>query len=181
MKNIELKVSLDKFDDIIAALKKIVAKHMGVLHQVDTYYKVKSGRLKIREINDHQFERIYYQRPNQSRSKISIYRITKLKKEQVDSLKANLEKKLGRVNVVEKDRDLWIYKNTRIHLDNVKHLGKFLELETVVKNGNMNQFRKEHAEVINFLQLSKCKKYKQSYCELLSDNDRSRPVSVKVH
>ena len=37
--------------------------------------------------------------------------------------------------VVEKKRLLYMYDNTRIHLDEVKGLGKFLELETLVLSG----------------------------------------------
>ena len=173
MQNIELKVAVDKFDDIVDALKKIRSKHKGKLHQVDTYYKSKSGRIKIREINCRRFELISYNRPDKANSKISDYKITPLKKNQVESRKATLSGTLGEQNIVEIDRELWIYKNTRIHLDNVKRLGMFLELETVVKNQDMERFREEHKEIINLLHLSKYKKCRQSYGELVPDRSRS--------
>jgi predicted adenylyl cyclase CyaB len=180
MKNIELKVAVDKFDDIVDVLKKIRSKHKGKLHQVDTYYKSKSGRIKIREINRHRFELISYHRPDEANSKISDYNIIPLKKNQVESLKAALSSTLGEKNIVKKDRDLWIYKNTRIHLDNVHHLGKFLELETVVKDSDMEQFRKEHEEIINLLHLSRYKKCRRSYGELVPDRSRRTLSSNKI-
>lgn len=173
MKNIELKIVIDKFDDIVGALKKIKGKHKGTLHQVDTYYKSTSGRIKIREINRRRFELISYHRPDKANSKISDYKIILLKKDQVEPLKSALSSTLGKRNIVEKDRELWIYKNTRIHLDNVGHLGMFLELETVVKNEDLEQFRKEHEEIINLLHLSKYKKCRRSYGELVSTKSRN--------
>ncbi len=37
--------------------------------------------------------------------------------------------------IVKKKRELFYYDDTRIHLDTVNNLGKFLELETLVTNG----------------------------------------------
>jgi len=172
MKNIELKVAVDRFDGIVNALKKMGGEHKDTLHQIDTYYNAKSGRIKIREINNRHFELIAYNRPDRANSKISDYKITPLEKEHLESRKAALAKTLGERSVVEKKRDLWILRNTRIHFDKVNHLGMFLELETVVKGPDMNIFKKEHEEIIEQLNLSKYKKYKQSYGELIGNVHR---------
>ena len=37
--------------------------------------------------------------------------------------------------VVEKKRRLFLYKNSRIHLDEVRGLGTFIEFEVLVKHG----------------------------------------------
>src|SRR3989344_2974390 len=48
MKNIESKFAVKGLDDIRLALKKD-ARFVGVLNQVDTYFNVMHGRLKIRQ------------------------------------------------------------------------------------------------------------------------------------
>jgi predicted adenylyl cyclase CyaB len=65
-----------------------------------------------------------------------------------------------------KTRKLYIYKNTRIHLDEVKNLGNFLELETVVK-GNMKEGKTEFDEIVELLKLDISKQIKSSYRTLL--------------
>jgi predicted adenylyl cyclase CyaB len=69
--------------------------------------------------------------------------------------------------VVKKERQLWRYKHTRIHLDKVKKLGNFLELETVMKNLSEAKAAGECSEVIDLLNLDRYKKLKFSYSELL--------------
>lgn len=79
-----------------------------------------------------------------------------------------LAKEFGEKVVIKKERTLWIYKNTRIHLDKVKKLGKFLELETVVRNADLNQAREEYNEVVRLLNLSNYKRHDKSYSDLLA-------------
>jgi predicted adenylyl cyclase CyaB len=167
MTNIELKITLDSFDEIMTRLKKIGATEKGELHQIDTYYNSKRGRLKIREINKRYFELIYYERADTSGSKQSDYSVLKIKLEELETMKFILKNSLGEKVRVEKKRFLWLYKNTRIHLDKVKKLGKFLELETVVKKITSKQAKNEHEEVIKLLNLSKYKKMSVSYSDLI--------------
>ena len=44
----------------------------------------------------------------------------------------SLEAALGVTCVVEKERRLFLFENVRIHLDDVAHLGCFVELESVL-------------------------------------------------
>ncbi len=169
MKNIELKVGLDDFRKVRSQLKSLGAKYQGKLCQVDTYFKSKNGRLKIREINNRLYELIFYQRPDQGESKVSNYQIIRISGNQLKIFKEVLRKSMGKKVVVRKERDLWKYKNTRIYLDKVDGLGNFLELETLVLKG-INKSRKEYNEVVKFLDLSKHKKYKKSYSDMLINN-----------
>lgn len=168
MKNIELKVSLDNFKQIIPFLKKSGAKHKQKLHQIDTYYKCDKGRLKLREINNKNFQLIFYKRPDNYASKLSNYFILKLSRNQFKVIKMIMGVAYDSLNVIKKERDLWIYRHTRIHLDSVSSLGKFLELETVVSGISSRQARREHDDAISFLNLARFKRYDKSYSDLLS-------------
>ncbi|MBI4832634.1 MAG: class IV adenylate cyclase [Candidatus Lindowbacteria bacterium] len=167
MRNIELKVSVDGFDGIMPLLMNMGAVFAEIIRQVDTYYETGNGRLKIREINDCDFELIFYQRPNRTNSRISNYHWTTIASEQLRSFKHALGKALGEKAVVKKERRLWMYGNTRIHLDEVVGLGTFLELETVVKKGCLKEARVEHKKVVESLGLSRFKKIPDSYSDML--------------
>ena len=69
--------------------------------------------------------------------------------------------------VVNKKRDLWMTGHTRIHLDSVRKLGKFLELETVIDGISEQSAYKEQNKVITELGLNKYKKCGQSYSDML--------------
>ena len=166
MKNIELKVILRDPETVIRRLKKIRARFIGKLAQADTYFNCRKGRLKLREINRKSFELIYYKRPDTKSSKVCDYQVLPIESSQKENIKLLLSKALGTRIAVTKVRNLWLKKNTRIHLDKVRNLGNYLELETVVKKGILNA-KKEQQDVIELLGISKAKKVDVSYGDLL--------------
>jgi len=174
MKNIELKVSVDGFDEIIRLLKEMGAKFKGTLQQVDTYYEVGGGRLKIRGINDRKFELIFYERPNERGARISDYHLVAIRPKQLRNVKLILQKTARKSVVVRKQRRLWLYENTRIHLDKVRGLGPFLELETAIKDGHLNQAKEEYRKVSDFLGLSRFKNFGESYSDMLALKAKAR-------
>ncbi|MGC8595281.1 MAG: class IV adenylate cyclase [Candidatus Kryptoniota bacterium] len=103
------------------------------MHQVDTYFNVSRGRLKIRTIEGGGAELIFYEREEKSPdSMISLYHLAPIpEKGIIDILGLALNVKVR----VEKVRRLLMLENARIHLDEVKNLGNFLEIE-VVHEGN---------------------------------------------
>ena len=109
------------------------AHHKGTLRQIDTYFKVRSGRLKLREINGRQFEIIYYNRPNSRSTRYSDYTIVALP--EARGAKSLFRSLFGVAVVVRKKRTLFLYRNARIHVDTVAGLGTFLEFEVVVTKG----------------------------------------------
>ncbi len=131
--NLELKAvfpSLVRADKIA---RKIKAKRIGVTYQTDTYYRVRSGRLKLREIRGLGGELIYYHRPNRKGSRYSDYLIAPLSSPvQVKKLFRTM---FGELVVVRKVRTLYLYRNARIHLDRVKGLGPFIEFEVLNTKG----------------------------------------------
>lgn len=166
MKNIELKIKVNDFREIEKYLKVMGAKYHSVLSQKDTYFNCVKGRLKIREINNKNFELIFYQRPDKSINKLSNYSIMPINKAQLKRLKNILALSAGVKAIISKSRKLWLFKNTRIHLDNVDKLGKFLELETVLGKISKTKGEKEYLEIYNLLKLIRFKKINKSYGEM---------------
>lgn len=122
----------------------IAASSKGTLSQTDTYFNVKSGRLKLREIDAEKFELIYYHRPNSRSTRYSEYTIIPVQDPR--PVKALLRSLLGISVVVRKKRRLFLIKNARIHIDTVSGLGVFLEFEVVVKKG-----KRQAADLMRFL------------------------------
>jgi predicted adenylyl cyclase CyaB len=135
--NIEIKAKSNNQDTIREILKLKNADFKGVDYQIDTYFKVNNGRLKLREgnIENHL---IYYQRENKEGPKQSD--IILFKSDPKSSLKEILTKALGILVVVDKKREIYFIDNVKFHIDTVKNLGTFMEIEAIDSDGS---FRKE--------------------------------------
>ncbi len=140
--NLEFKARVSDHEEVLSAFVKMGAKVVGVLHQVDTYFNVIDGRMKLRESDDREAELIFYQREERSSDRMeSLYQILKVSDLR---LKEILSKALGTKVVVRKTRRLLHWKNARIHLDDVEALGKFLEFEVVLSEETV-PIRESHA------------------------------------
>ena len=79
---------------------------------------------------------------------------------------------------IDKERKLWIYKNTRIHVDKVSNLGYFLELETVLKNISSEEGQNEFNEVVNLLKINSKDTVAYSYSDLILMNQKIKHQSI---
>ena len=124
--NIEIKATCNNFDRVRTELKSLNASFTGIDEQTDTYFNISSGRLKIRE-GKIENALIYYVRDDQASPKLS--RVKLYKSAQLKKLKEVLATALGVKAVVTKTREIYFYKNVKIHLDQVPELGLFIEIE----------------------------------------------------
>ena len=134
--NIEIKARTTN----VAAIKKILeqekARFVGIDHQIDTYFKVPNGRLKLRQGNI-ETSLIHYQRANQAgpkSSEVSLYH-----PEADEKLKHVLVQALETLVVVDKQRAIYFVGNVKFHLDEVKGLGNFVEIEAIDKDGDLGR------------------------------------------
>jgi predicted adenylyl cyclase CyaB len=136
--NIEIKASSKNHSGIRKILKSKNAEFKGVDHQVDIYFNVKSGRLKLREgnIENHL---IHYNRENKSGPKQSD--LILYKPAPGSNLKEILIKALGILVVVEKKREIYFIDNVKFHLDEVSGLGTFVEIEAIDLAGSIDKVR----------------------------------------
>ena len=108
------------------------AKFIGVDHQIDTYYKVANGRLKLRE-GTIESNLIHYVRGNQAGPKQSD--ILLYKSNPSSNLKQILAKANGILCRVDKYRRIYFIDNVKFHLDEVENLGTFIEIEAIDETG----------------------------------------------
>ena len=140
-RNIEIKAVCDDLDRVRAAAQELSARCAGIEEQCDTFFRTARGRLKLRRrllnaegdgagIGDEHFELIWYQRRDTTIAKGSDYYLIRV----IDGaeLRRLLAEGLGILAEVRKRRTVYLWRNVRIHLDEVEHLGSFIELEAMV-------------------------------------------------
>ncbi|MBI4090843.1 MAG: class IV adenylate cyclase [Candidatus Komeilibacteria bacterium] len=171
MKNLEIKARIGDISQYKALCRQIGARRIWTKKQIDTYFKVPKGRLKLREEGSQKNELIYYQRREGTNKRWSDYDIAPVSRPA--AVKRLLGKAYGIAIVVDKKRLLYQYKNARIHLDEVRHLGSFLEIEIVVKKDEL-QAKALMRTLLDALGLPQDAFIKESYSDLLHKRKNRR-------
>lgn len=136
--NVEIKARCDDQERIRRLLQARRARFIGEDHQIDTYFRVPHGRLKLREGNiEHHL--IHYHRPDQEGPKGSDVLLYKPHPEA--GLKALLTRALGVLVVVDKRREIYFIDNVKFHIDRVEGLGTFVEIEAIDEDGSIGTER----------------------------------------
>ncbi len=166
--NVEIKArhkAIDQLRTLIEQHPKV--RYVGLDHQIDTYYKVPKGRMKLRRgtIENHL---IHYLRNNQKGPKASEVLLYKPAIEL--SLKQVLDAALEVLVVVDKKRSIYFIENVKFHLDEVKGLGSFVEIEAIDKDGSIGEqeLQKQCAQYIRYLGIDSSCLVADSYSDLLS-------------
>jgi adenylate cyclase, class 2 len=124
--NVEIKARCQHPDRVRNVLHSRQARFAGLDHQVDTYFCLREGRLKLREGNIEN-SLISYRRGNQATPKTSdvlLYAVTPN-----SGLKEILSRVFGVLAVVDKQREIYYVDNIKFHIDTVEELGSFVEIE----------------------------------------------------
>lgn len=128
--NLEIKARAPDLDSMRERARAIGARRQGVERQEDVYFRVPEGRLKLRRSSRDGAHLIAYLRPDGQRHRES--RFHRLPVADPDGLEATLGAMLGRGPRVVKTREVWWWKDVRIHFDEVDDAGRFVELEARV-------------------------------------------------
>jgi predicted adenylyl cyclase CyaB len=139
--NIEIKAHCKHPERIEQLLLDKNAKFIGLDHQIDTYFNTESGRLKLRE-GKIENNLIHYHRSNQEGPKKSEVTLHKVMPN--SSLKIILEKTVGVKVIVDKQRKIFFIENVKFHIDQVKGLGSFVEIEAIDNDGSIGEEELQH-------------------------------------
>lgn len=172
-RNLDLKVRCGT-DDLVrldGLLRSRGGKPLVTLNQVDTYFAVSRGRLKVRTITADDgaatAELIGYERPDLSGARWSSYTRVPLDAAVAPGVIAALTGTVGLLTRVEKRRTVALYGETRVHLDQVAGLGAFVELETVLGDRSREAAEVEYAEAVSLLGLAAFEPVAGSYSDLM--------------
>jgi len=128
VKNVEFKAKVPEIASYEKMLLSLKPEYKGLDHQIDTYFQVEKGRLKLREGNIEN-ALINYDRGNTADAKLS--EVILFKHEANPALKSILTHQLGVKVVVDKKRKIYFLENVKFHFDEVEGLGSFLEVEAI--------------------------------------------------
>ena len=164
--NVEIKAKCRDHDGARKILEEKNADFKGIDHQIDTYFKVANGRLKLREgnIENHL---VYYERENQEGPKQS--NVILFENNPGSPLKLILEKSLGVLAIVDKKREIYFIDNVKFHLDFVEGLGTFLEIEAIDRECSIGKDRlnEQCAESMKLLGVADTDLISDSYSDLV--------------
>lgn len=132
-RNIEIKAWIENRAELEQQAAVIADSGPEQIHQDDMYFNCQSGRLKLRTFSENSGELIFYQREDDAGPKESFY--LRSATGEPDTLRECLARAHGVLGRVIKERTLYMAGRTRIHIDQVRDLGDFIELEVVLEEG----------------------------------------------
>jgi len=166
---IEFKARCADHDRIREKLKQKHARFAGTDRQIDTYFRVPQGRLKLREGNIEN-SLIFYSRANDAGTKQSDVTMSKIAGD--SDIKAVLSRALGVMVAVDKKREIYFVDNVKIHLDEVAGLGKFLEVEAIGKAEDRAKLQRQCDEFVRDFEVRREDFVEGSYSDLLLEKNR---------
>ena len=166
IKNFEFKAKVDNIEEYENKLLKLNPIFKGTDHQIDTYFNVSKGRLKLREGNIEN-SLINYDRENINDSKQSD--IILYQHEPNVALKNILIRQLGVKITVDKQRKIYFIDNVKFHFDLVDSLGTFIEVEAIdsKEEFTIGQLKEQCDKYFNYFGLDKLQLVDKSYSDLV--------------
>lgn len=129
--NIEWKARARDFDRQQDLARRLSGDGAAVLHQRDTFFAVPSGRLKLRQLSEHEGDLIFYHRSDVAGAKASHFHAGKTRNPAL--VREVFANRLGVLGDVIKTRWLYLAGQSRLHFDLVQGLGHFIEVEVVLR------------------------------------------------
>jgi adenylate cyclase class IV len=165
-RNIEIKIRAPDRCALRAAALAAGARPHAVEEQTDRYYVAAGGhRVKLRTIAGGRAELIEYDRPEGSGVRASDYTVRPVRDAEGGTCAVPKSEPLV---VVRKRREILLWDNVRIHLDEVDGLGTFLELEAVVDAAHDDaRCRDQVATLMSVLGIGAPDLVRASYADLL--------------
>ncbi len=149
-KIIEIKARCHDPDFVRDCLVLQNAEFIGMDHQVDTYFNVAKGRLKLR-MGNIENSLIYYEREDQTDPKLS--RVSYYRSPDARALLDVLLKVHAVLVRVEKKREIFFIDHVKFHIDKVEGLGRFVEIEAIDQVGKYSESQL----------LEQCESYKELF------------------
>jgi predicted adenylyl cyclase CyaB len=165
--NIEVKCRVDDGERVCSLLKDKKATLKGEDEQIDTYFNVDTGRLKLRQGNIEN-SLIHYFRPESKTLKRSVVRLQQLPSDN-DNLLQILTVLHGVLVTVKKARKIFYLDNVKFHVDSVDGLGSFVEIEACDMEGKYTEsyLKSQCEDYIEYLGLKKDNFIDCSYSDMV--------------
>ncbi len=160
----EFKARLRNEQRVRSVLKRLRARFIGTDRQVDTYFRVPQGRLKLRE-GRIENALIFYRRPNRARARRSDIRMLLLPRR--NPARAVLAAALKVLATVRKRREIYFVGRAKIHLDRLQGLGKFVEVEAFAGGQGPRAARRQAHRLQKLFGIAASDLFAESYSDLV--------------
>jgi len=163
----EIKCPITDLEEKHHRLLELKADFKGTDHQIDTYFKIPEGRLKLRQGNIEN-TLIYYDRAETKTIKNSKVVLQKLGTD-TKGIKEILTRLHDIWKVVDKSRRIYFVDNVKFHLDEVKGLGSFMEIEAIDEGGHIpaDELRTQCDRFIEIFKLDRSSFIDRSYSDMI--------------
>jgi adenylate cyclase, class 2 len=164
--NYEFKARCNNIELIEAKLNTLHPVFIGLDNQLDTYFNIANGRLKLRE-GAIENALIHYFRKNSNGIKQS--EVTLYQHQPDKNLKDILTKALGVKAVVAKQRKIYFIGNVKFHFDRINELGSFIEVEAIDIDGSIGieKLKEQCQTYIQLFDITEDQFIAESYSDLL--------------
>jgi predicted adenylyl cyclase CyaB len=164
--NIEIKAHVRDWHRKLDLAEQLAGQSPELIYQEDVFFGVAKGRLKLRILAEDAGELIYYERASGSGPRPSRYTVSPTSTP--SCLQSVLGEALGVRGIVKKERRLFRVGQTRIHLDDVVDIGRFVELEVVLVDGqNQADGIQVALELMSRLEIDKADLVDRAYIDLI--------------
>jgi predicted adenylyl cyclase CyaB len=165
MQNLEAKFKLYDLELARKQAEAIKYEFKATLVQRDTFFRVKDGKLKLRE-EESGARMIFYGRQDSQDLKLSNYEIVAIP--EPEKTREIMTRALGTIATVKKTRILMMRDHVRLHLDQVDGLGEFGEIEAVLgDHGDPERSRPAVDQLLSALDVNRKNLIAASYFEML--------------
>lgn len=172
-RNVEIKARIESVDALAPRVAALADQGSVEIVQDDTFFACERGRLKLRAFPGGDGELIFYRRPDQAGPKESFFVISPTPAP--DTLREVLSLAYGPAGRVRKHRTLYRVGRTRVHLDRVEDLGDFLELEVVLREGELTEDAVAEAHrILTALGITPEQLVEGAYVDLLAQRSDAR-------
>jgi len=165
---VEIKARCPDPERTAELIRKTGAEFKGRHSQVDTFYRVPRGRLKLRRSESGECL-IGYLRPDLSGPKHCLVNLYPCSDSEL--LDRVLSDALGVRITVKKQRQIYLLENVKFHLDRVEGLGSFVEIEVLGRRGvdSVETLRADCEKYLGLLCIRPEDLVEAAYADLLED------------
>jgi len=179
-KNVEIKAYCSDPEEAHAICSSIGARLTRCHDQMDTYFSVSTGRLKLRQSDVYGNSLIYYNRLDSPALRESLFEIVPIDSEANHILRL-LAKAIGIRTVIHKRRSTYEWESSLINIDDVKDLGHFIEIEVDVnRTGALGKALRIGENLRSLFKISQADILPWSYAELKVMHEASSRWRAKL-
>lgn len=129
-----IKARCANLEEIEKRLNELGARFAGEDNQTDTYFRVPTGKMKLRDGNIENLLTHYLREEQAGKMKTTVFLY---ERNPTDDVKRKYTGSLEVIGKVVKRRKIFFIDNVKFHVDRFEDGGKFIEIEAIDRDGTL--------------------------------------------